>query len=349
MEDFLKQLKDLKGAKPKSDWVKTNREILLSQIRGQEAVPDLKASNIRYWDVAKVVLTNKILAPVARPLTIAVLAVAIVLTSGIAGVSASKASLPGDVLYPVKLTSEKLQVSFTGSSQRKAELYLDFAQERMNEIEKIKQDENFDDSKIEQTADKLKKNIEKASARLEDVTENKKSDDAVELAKNVDEKLEVITEQLNTMRAKIGQDPEARISLDEAAQVATETSVQAVEVIIEKYSEIEDKPEAKELKDIIEKKIDRLAENIEKAKVDVENVVEVIINSEDNEGAEDAAQTEENVTEQKNQQAEDILDEASADLNQGDLDSAIEKIKQTTKITSEVQDSLNTVEIIINE
>lgn len=339
----MKQLKDLKGVEPKNDWVKTNREILLSQIRGQEAVKELKESNIRYWDVAKVVFTNKILAPVARPLTIAVLAVAIVLTSGIAGVSASKASLPGDVLYPVKLTSEKLQVSFTGSSQRKAELYLDFAQERMNEIEQINQNENPDDSKIEKTAGKLKKNIEQASAQLEDVTENKKSDDAVELAKNVDQKLEVITEQLNTMRAGVLQDQETRTSLDEAVQVATKTSVQAVEVIIEKYSEIEDKPEAKELKDILAKKIDRLSENIEQSKEDAENVVEVIINSEDSAGAEDAAQAEENDTEQKNQQAEEMLGEASADLNQGDLESAIDKIKQTTEITSEV------VEIIINE
>ena len=49
-------------------------------------------------------------------------------------VYASQDSLPGDVLYPVKLGTEHVRVAFTGSDTDKAELYLTFANSRVEEM-----------------------------------------------------------------------------------------------------------------------------------------------------------------------------------------------------------------------
>ncbi len=47
---------------------------------------------------------------------------------------ASQGSLPGDVLYPVKLSTEHVRVAFAGGDTDKAELYLTFANSRVEEM-----------------------------------------------------------------------------------------------------------------------------------------------------------------------------------------------------------------------
>lgn len=47
---------------------------------------------------------------------------------------ASQGSLPGDVLYPVKLGTEHIRAAFTGGDIDKAELYLTFANSRVQEM-----------------------------------------------------------------------------------------------------------------------------------------------------------------------------------------------------------------------
>ncbi|MBI5254542.1 hypothetical protein HY932_02040, partial [Candidatus Falkowbacteria bacterium] len=137
MNTVLRQLKDLRNVKPAKEWVENTRGILLSQIRGQKAEKETK-NDVRYLDLFKVVFGYKILAPIVRPVGVVILALIFVLTGGVLGVRAAKQSAPGDVLYSVKLTSENLQVSLTGSAEAKTKLYLSFAEERMKEIEKTK-------------------------------------------------------------------------------------------------------------------------------------------------------------------------------------------------------------------
>ena len=48
--------------------------------------------------------------------------------------SAAGAALPGDALYPIKLDLEQARLSLTTNRVRQAELHLEFAQRRMDEI-----------------------------------------------------------------------------------------------------------------------------------------------------------------------------------------------------------------------
>ncbi len=67
-------------------------------------------------------------------------AIAVVLALFLAGggtVAASSDSLPGDVLYPVKMATEKVQAFFTFGDEAKANLHIKFAERRIKEIESL--------------------------------------------------------------------------------------------------------------------------------------------------------------------------------------------------------------------
>lgn len=66
------------------------------------------------------------------------LAVIIALTASGSGVSfAAQNAIPGETLYPVKLATERARIAVTPGKKTKAELHLDFASRRLNEIEQL--------------------------------------------------------------------------------------------------------------------------------------------------------------------------------------------------------------------
>lgn len=59
-------------------------------------------------------------------------ALSLVLVAGIGTVSAHSA--PGDILYPLKLATERVTFAFTSSPEKRAELRLSFADDRLDEL-----------------------------------------------------------------------------------------------------------------------------------------------------------------------------------------------------------------------
>ncbi|MFH0814876.1 MAG: DUF5667 domain-containing protein [Candidatus Falkowbacteria bacterium] len=253
MDTVLRQLKDLRNVKPRAEWVKNTRGVLLSQIRAQAVAKEVK-TDVRYFDLFKVVFGYKILAPIVRPVGVVVLALIFVLTGGVLGVRAAKQSAPGDVLYSVKLTSENLQVSLTGSAEAKTKLYLSFAEERMKEIEQTKAGGSRAKN-IASAAANLKEKIQKVNEQLTVVKTNN-PEKAVELAKIVNTKVEEIGAKLREAEKTLVN--ESGSGLNDAAVAARDAGVKAVEVIIEKQSAGETKVGASELKDIVENKLNNV-------------------------------------------------------------------------------------------
>lgn len=67
-----------------------------------------------------------------------VLVLAVVLGGGsFTAITRAKASLPGDVLYGVKITMEKAQLNLAFSQQKQAELEMSFASTRLDEVNKL--------------------------------------------------------------------------------------------------------------------------------------------------------------------------------------------------------------------
>jgi|GEM_PF-1739156 len=114
--DIKAQLKSLKHSQvnPSSDWLSSNRALLLSQIKNTvtASAPAPKFNFNNVWSSLSIFLPQTFVLNVVRPVAV-LLVVALVGTSGwIATVDASYESLPGDPIYPVKYLSEKVQVKW---------------------------------------------------------------------------------------------------------------------------------------------------------------------------------------------------------------------------------------------
>jgi len=88
----------------------------------------------------------------------AVAAVLIVLLVGGGGtVAAANDSMPDEPLYPVKLSVEAVRLAFTPSAMGKAEMYVQLADERIEEIEAMAAKGKAE--QVEQTADRLNNHL----------------------------------------------------------------------------------------------------------------------------------------------------------------------------------------------
>lgn len=83
-----------------------------------------------------------------RPALIMVLIVAVVAMLGSGIVAASAASLPNDLLYPVKMAVEELRLSLSPDSLNRSNLHLAFAAQRLDEIDRLIRVERGSDAPI---------------------------------------------------------------------------------------------------------------------------------------------------------------------------------------------------------
>ena len=238
MDILVKKLKELKNIRPDRAWVASQREILLSQITRQSTAKP-QPLYIKSWYLTKSLLPSNVLRFVARPVGVFTMIFSVVFCSGILGVNASRSSLPGDMLYGVKLTSERVQVGMTMNKPKKAEMHVDLAERRVTEMETIAaQPESTQEDKndrIQIAAVEFKKEIEETKNQLEAVkTETAQPQEIVDSAKRVDEKTGELSDRLVAINEAI---PAAEVKKDltEATVLADEAAVKAVEVIVDKH------------------------------------------------------------------------------------------------------------------
>ncbi len=276
MDKVVEQLKDLRSVKPKKDWVATQRELLLTQIKSQSASKH-QSVFINGWYLFKSALPTSFLRFAAKPVGAFVVLCVFVFSTGILGVNASRASLPGDFLYPVKLTSEKVKVGFTVAGEKQAELHVQFAEERVNEIEKVSANEielSKKKDKIKVAVDGLKKELVKAQDTLDKAKDNtqQKAQNVVDSAKKVDQKATELNEKIKKTKEGLSEDQEITEALTEAEEAVEKTSVKAVAVIVDKYVGGDVQLSEVELVEVIDNKINNAKEKVTAMTVKVTEV-----------------------------------------------------------------------------
>jgi hypothetical protein len=85
--------------------------------------------------------------------------IAVLLVAGLVTVPASANSLPGDVLYPLKRGYENVQLAFIQSPQSQAEIYLAQAQTRMDELQRLVLQGEYEETLIVDSLDSLSESI----------------------------------------------------------------------------------------------------------------------------------------------------------------------------------------------
>jgi hypothetical protein len=80
---------------------------------------------------------------ISRGIKAWLIAASLILLLGGAALAASQKSQPGSFLYPVKLAAEKLQLALVKEPYTKTQVHLKFASHRLEELEKISEEQQF--------------------------------------------------------------------------------------------------------------------------------------------------------------------------------------------------------------
>jgi len=105
---------------------------------------------------------------------LAVIILIVLISAGGVVTASSQKSLPGSILYPVKQATENIRTTTTFGDSAKANVYLDIADEKLNEVEKLEEKGKTDQipvalNLLQQNQQKATEKIEKAQSEGKDV------------------------------------------------------------------------------------------------------------------------------------------------------------------------------------
>ena len=286
MNGIAKQLKDLRNVKanPNGEWVKKNRDLLMSQIKNTVTAKDNKENNflnenVKYAMsfVAFFVSAKKVL----KPVMVSLLVLMIGAGGWIATVEASYEALPGEWLYPAKRATEKTQVAVAtvvGSKSDETKLHVEFAKRRAVETKKIVASQ--DPSKIQKvktTVEDLKKEIKNVNANLEDM-KNSRTQESAKTTKDISKETEEIKDVLKEIKVNLLASVSSTVNSDlttavkEAKDAVKDTAVKAVEILVAKHLDGDQNVSQSEVNTAI---IEQMQSSVNEAVVSKDNAVEV--------------------------------------------------------------------------
>jgi hypothetical protein len=174
---------------------------------------------------------------IVRPVGAAIASLALVLGGWVTTVNASFGSVPGDLLYPVKLVTERVQISLAATNEQRARLHTEFASRRLNEVIEIAASDRIDkDELVKETVESFKISISSATTAVENIATTS-PEAAANVAMVVDQKVEAMSsvisanENSTSLEAHTEQLAEAQNSTQESDQKLTETIVTSNETI----------------------------------------------------------------------------------------------------------------------
>lgn len=342
--ELIKNLKALKTGEPNAQWVERNREILLSQVSAQQAAPveifSKEGANYS-WQVAKLFFPGRL---VYRTVGAIALVFVLLLSSSITTVWAER-SLPGDMLYQVKLTTEKVQLGLTANQEDKTKLKVEFAGKRVAEIKKISEQEQPTADKVEkikQSLENYQANITDVDTHLEEMKTGSTAQEAVDMASLVNNQVENYSRDLQKNTEAIDAEPSVMTS---ALAVSEKAADKAVGIIIEKNQSGEVATPEAEIQDLVTQKIDQAKGQVATLNktIEVINTVAPVVA-----GAPAAvpatAESKEvlNKAEAVTETASKNLNEAEALLQSGDAVASLQKVQEVKQITKETQAAVET-------
>lgn len=165
MKETIKKISVLKSIKANEGFKFDLRKKILEEVGAVTTVPAARLYQKQGMSTLQFIksgfFTNMILP----------LLIIIGLLGGGAGATyASQASLPGDVLYPVKLVTERAQVALTVDDTKEAALHLKFSSERLEEVEELAHEGKKDPEIVKIAVENYKSELAQAQAVLSDTS-----------------------------------------------------------------------------------------------------------------------------------------------------------------------------------
>lgn len=247
-KEILKKLKSINEINPDERWVSKNRSDLLLQIKDScPAVQHGVWNKIFVWlklnfgFLADLVIPKRFVDVFARPLAVSFVG-AMIVFSTMATMGMAQDAIPGDILYPVKIVGENVQLALTADIESKTRIEMEFAGRRVKELNKLVAQNKLSVSdlveKVNKATSKLQKNINTVNIHLAELEKTGEVKDVLKVAKDIDKKISEYAIVLNKINENALVNTKSKVA--EALNQAEEVGDKALEVIIAKHKGAED-------------------------------------------------------------------------------------------------------------
>ena len=170
---------------------------------------------------------------VLRPASLALSVFVVVFGGWVATVNASFDSVPGDILYPVKLATERMQLTFAGSSQQRARLHTEFAGRRLDEMVEISNSDRSDkEGLVIAAVESFKAELASANNELTSA-QNASPDAAADIAMVLDRKTEEFESVIAQSEPVVPEGSQETVA--QALVVVEETNAQAIDSLVQTH------------------------------------------------------------------------------------------------------------------
>ena len=364
LEKKLFQLGKSKNFQPDNDWEKATKHELLLEIHAQNRLHKAQQlTTAERFDLIMMRFTRRLMPSMTK----AIVAVLIV-TMGSGTAFAAQSSIPGEVLWPIKRSIEKAELTITFNPIKETEVHIKHINKRLVEIDKIlktSQDNKTVKSEkiakkeksIKQVVSHLEKDIAAVDTSLKIVKEEKEPLEIVELAKKVTKvtkdadialkenvkvsKDKIINDALNDVKKsnKKVKDSAVNLALEVHEKIAVEATQEVTaEVSAEEQADIVEEAAAVAVvvTEMIANEISQLSDDIDQTQVKVDVIGQDKLNAElktesIEKGVEPILEKIGEVKEQP-QEAGVVLDEAKILLGNGSLKDALDKVTESKEI-----------------
>lgn len=348
----MTKIKGLKQIEPSDSWVVSNKSFIFRYIKTKEAgeknafvfsARGAMPAFGRGFVFGEEILSNLFLRLKNSGLAVSAASAAMVLIFGGNFLLAKAAgSLPGDALYPLKLTAEKIQLSLTLSDDKRAALTFEFTEKRLNEYYLLTADSSKNGAlgqSVKIATENLKTQLDAASTEFESAKSRLSPEKKVAMAKITDSKTAGYAKRLkDSAGAKISRNKpgnEVAKIIDKMEEVNTSALT-----VLATNAGASDSSDSKEVAAKVGEKIKSLEEKIGLIE---QKILAVIIEQEKNNP--DAA-SKDNLTSAKLiSEAKGILEEAKSALANKDQSKALELVgssDQISKVAEKIADATAT-------
>lgn len=180
-----------------------------------------------------------------KPMAAAVAVFIFAITGWITVSNASQSALPGDNLYPVKLSVENVQMVLAFDSDQRASLQMEFTSRRLDEMVEVSARlHELEPEAVRLAVDRFKSEVATIQQELTD------EGASTELAKAVGRKVEGYSSAVAASSTELSE-----AVIEEVEEVIEDAKEQAVEVIITAHESDQDEDAARELAMTFEKEL----------------------------------------------------------------------------------------------
>ena len=295
----------------------------MQQIRSQSslAVAPTLGARLRGW-VSRVEMgfSSTVSLIASRSVTMALLVIALVLSSGGYLVAAADHSLPGDQLYNIKIAVEDARLAMARSPKEKVKLQVAFADRRLEELNLLSRTVGAD-QRMAGLVTRFESSVTSASWTVSELSAHS-SNDGLEVAKIVDDKIAEYQHSLQQTGASVSsQDVSRRV--DKALVTVNKAGTQALKVIVDENSSP---------KDEVARKLDDKIQNVE----DTLKIADAKLAGGAKGPTGDKARDQSSA-------AKENLTVAKQKIVEGDYKAAINILENVEDIVNQVTDSANSV------